>query len=449
MQGLARILIVGKDSDNDKKLAETLKKCGFECSIGDIAQSAAELSGPRRPDIVVLNMQSAPARKDPDTFLALAKTLKSSALSNRMRIMIVGTDRTLELNSSAADIDDLLIGPVNPEQICHRLRSLVRLNTMHEELVRRLNTSAKYGLDAPPAIVQPGIIDNATVLVLGDPTQFAMIEHSLAKQATLVGALSEETAFDYLTRSDFDAVIINAASEIEPYISFVKHIRRKSRLFNLPILMLAARGKLATCDHLYKSGITDVIAKPYASEELNLRVNLLVRESRFRDSLKEIYKQAKHLATSDSLTGLYSRGFLLEHVSAMVNDANRTSQVFSLATLSIGNIQAINSELGYVAGDRIIRQIGEVIGYLIRGEDLAARYSGSKFIIALPDTHEAQARYAIQRINGVISHTEFVVDGHYAPVMVTLNTMLAGFQQGDTAESLIARTHSVDLKVAA
>ena len=261
--------------------------------------------------------------------------------------------------------------------------------------------------------------------------------------------MSEETALDYLARRDFDAVIINAASDIEPYIPFVREIRRKSRLYNLPVLILADRNKLARCENIYKTGITDAIAKPYSCEELKLRVNLLVRESRFRDSLKEIYRQAKHLATSDSLTGLYSRGFLLEHVSSMVTDANRTSQSFSLAALSIGNIQAINSELGYAAGDRIIRQIGEVMSLLIRGEDLAARYSGSKFIIALPDTREEHARNAIQRINGVIAHTEFVVDGHYAPVMVTLNTTLVGFQQGDTAESLIERTHKVDLKVAA
>jgi two-component system cell cycle response regulator len=449
MQGPARVLIVGKDASNDKKLAETLTKDGFECAIGDIAQSAAELCGPRRPDIVVLNMQSAPARKAPETFLALAKALKTSALSSRLRIMLVGTDKNLELNSSAADIDDLLIGPVNPAQICHRLRSLVRLNTMHEELVRRLNTSAKYGLDAPPAIVPPSSVENATVMVLGDPTQFVMIEHSLARQATLVGALSEATALDYLTRRDFDAVIINAATTIEPYVSFVKSVRRVSRLYNLPILMLADRGELAACENIYEAGVTDSIAKPYSCDELKLRVNLLVRESRFRESLKKIYSQAKHYATSDALTGLYSRGFLLEHVSSMVTDANRTSQSFSLAKLSIGNIEAINSELGYAAGDRIIRQVGEVIGLLIRGEDLAARYSGAKFIVALPDTPVEQAKYAIQRINGVIAHTEFVVDGHYAPVKVTLNTTLSGFQQGDTAESLVERTHKVDLRVAA
>jgi len=244
-------------------------------------------------------------------------------------------------------------------------------------------------------------------------------------------------------------VIINAASAIETYVSFVKEARGISRFYNLPVLMLAERRELTSCQHIYEAGVTDTISKPYSSDELKLRVNLLVRESRFRESLKKIYSQAKHLATSDSLTGLYSRGFLLEHVSSMVTDANRTSQSFSLAGLSIANIEALNSELGYAAGDRIIRQVGEVIGLLIRGEDLASRYAGSKFIVALPDTLVEQAKYAIQRINGVIAHTEFAVEGHHAPVKVMLTTTLAGFQHGDTAGSLIGRTRTVDLEVAA
>ena len=449
MQGPARVLIVGKDASKDKKLVKAIKGGGFECTMGDIAQSAAELCGSRRPDVVVLNMQSAPARKAPETFLALAKTLKESALSSHMRVMLVGADKSLELNGATADIDDLLIGAVDPRQICHRLRSLVRLNTMHEELVRRLNTSAKYGLDAPASVAPPMHVENATILVLGDPAQFAMIEHSLAKQTTLVGALSEATAQDYLSRRDFDAVLINTSASLESYIPFVKDIRRQSRLYNLPILVLAPAEELARTDQLYETGITDALAKPYSCDELKIRVNLLVRELRFRNTLKQIYKQAKHLATSDALTGLYSRGFLLEHVSSMVADARRTSQSFSLAGLSIGNISEINSELGYAAGDRIIRQIGEVISLLIRGEDLAARYSGATFMIVLPDTPVEQAQHAVKRITSVVALTEFAVEAHYAPVSVRLNTTMGGFRQGDTAESLIDRSRSVDLRTAA
>lgn len=449
MQGPARVLVVGKDAGNDRKLAQTLADGGFECTMGDITQSAAELCGPRRPDIVALNMHSAPARAAPETFLALAKTLKASALASRMRIMLIGADKTLELNGAASDFDDMLVGPVNPAQICHRVRSLVRLNTMHEELVRRLRTSAKYGLDAPVSVAPPRHVENATVLVLGDPTQFAMVEHSLATQATLIGALSEGTALEYLSRRNFDAVLINAAGPIDPYVSFVKEVRGQSRLFNLPILALAPADELAECERVYETGITDALAKPYSCDELRIRVNLLVRESRFRDTLKEIYQRAKHLATSDALTGLYNRGFLLEHLAAMALDAGRTSQSFSVAAMTIANIGEINDELGYAGGDRVIRQVGEVVGLLIRGEDLAARYSGATFIVALPDTPVERARHAIQRITGVVAHTEFAVEGHHAPIRVALETRLAGFEQGDSAETLVARSRGMDLRAAA
>lgn len=449
MQGPARVLIVGNDAGNSKNLETALKDAGFECTIGDIAHSAAELCGQRRPDIVLLNMRCEAAVEAPEPFLALAKTLKASTLSSRMRILLAGVDKKLELKDAVADIDDMLVGPVNPKQVIHRVRSLVRLNTMHEELVRRLNTSAKYGFDAPASVAPPRHVDNATVLVLGDPTQFAMIEHSLAKQATLIGALGEATALEYLSRRRFDAVLINSSGPLDPYVPFVKEVRRQSRLFNLPLLALAPEDDLVQCEQIYETGITDALAKPYSCVELRVRVNILVRESRFRDSLKQIYQEAKHLATSDALTGLYSRGFLLEHLASMASDANRTSQSFSVASMVIANIGEINAELGYAGGDRIIRQVGEVIGMLIRGEDLAARYSGAKFMIALPDTPAERAQCAIQRITGVIAHTEFAVEGYHAPVKVELDTTLAGFEQGDTAEALVARSRGMDLKAAA
>jgi diguanylate cyclase (GGDEF)-like protein len=264
-----------------------------------------------------------------------------------------------------------------------------------------------------------------------------MIEHSLAKQATLVGALREATALEYLTQLSFDAVPLNSTGPIDFYIPIVKDVRGWSRLFNLPILGLAPADDLAKCDEMYKTGITDALAKSYSCGELHVLVNILVHESRFRDSLKHISQETKHLATSDALTGLYSRGFLIEHLTTMVSDAGRTSQSFSLASMSIANVAEINSELGYAGGDCIIRQFGDVIGLLIRGEALAARYSGAKFIMTLTDTPAKRAKYAIQRITGVIGHTELALETHYARVKVELHTTLAGFENSDTVETLM------------
>ena len=439
MQGAARVLIVGKEENPKEDLVKTLHTSGFETYQGSIEESAAEVAGSRRPDVVILNMNSPEARDNPKAFMAMARTLKESALSSRMRVLMVGDCKQLSLEDIEKDIDDLLVGPIKTAQVSHRVNSLVRLNTMHEELVRRLNTSAKYGVDAPPPILPPSKLEDANILFMGDAQGFGAIENSLYKRATLIGALTFSTAVDYLNRSKFDTVLIDAGDQPEMYLEFTRDMRRNSNLFNLPILMLIEPGSLKDITIAYEAGITDVIEKPVSQDELQVRTVALIREQRFRDSLRLIYTEAKHFATNDSLTGLYNRGFIYEHLSNVISDAERTSQVFSLATLEIKNMRQINETLGYASGDRVIRQIGELIGMLVRGEDLAARYSGHQFMIILPDTHSEQAIQAIRRIAGVIHFTEFAIQGHNHPVSVAMNTSISGYEAGDTPDKLVER----------
>lgn len=454
MDGSARVLIVGLSQTPDNELTDLLDTEGFETSRISIRGCANELSGKRRPDVVLLDLQSDEGRTDLVSFLTLARSLKKSALGSRMRVMVVGSGQGIKLDGALEGVDDLLIGPINAGQIAHRLRSLVRLNTMHEELVRRLSTSARYGADAPD-VAPPPQVDNPTILVLGHAIDLGPIEHALAQQATLVGALTVPTAMDYLARQPFDAVIINYSSdlgrrleaavpELQHYLGFIRDLRRNSRLYNIPALLLADPDCLADADEIYDAGITDIIAKPFESAELVVRVDRLVRELRFRDSLKHVYGQAKHFATSDALTGLYSRGFLLEHLSTVIGDAEYTSQSFSLAGFSVSNITDVNEALGYAGGDRVIRQVGEVISFLVRGEDLPARYAGSRFALLLPDTTMESAAYAVNRIKGVVAHTEFAIEGVDIPVHISLSTRVTGYKAGDTAEDLLARLWTVE-----
>ena len=448
MHSAARVLIVGPSDNSDSDLLQSLESGGFEVSTCDIKHSASEVAGRRRPDVVILNMQSPEAHANPGAYLALAKALKQSALSSRMRIMMIGSSAEVEIEGIETNVDDILIGPVNADQIRHRLKSLTRLNTMHEELVRRLNTTAKYGVDAP-MVNPPSHVQNPTILVFGEASDYAAIEAALAKHATLVSALTESTALDYLKRRMFDAVIVNAGDDMDPYLEFVRTIRRDSTMFNLPIILLANPAAVRGASEIYQSGVTDVLTKPLAQQEVFVRINALVRELRFRDTLKNVYREAKHFSTSDALTGLYNRGFLFEHLGNVISDAQRTSQGFSVAGLAIRNLDEINAELGYASGDRIIRQVGEVIGLLIRGEDLAARHGGSKFAVILPDTDDDRAIHAVQRIAGVVAHTEFVVDGVDHPVSAALTTTIEGYIAGDSPESLIARLWEPKLAKAA
>lgn len=439
MQSAARVLVVGDADKGDQKFLQNLESNGFEGVLGDIRESAAEIAGQRQPDIIVLNMACNEAQQDPKPFFALAQTLKQSNLSSRMRILMIGADNGLELNESIKDIDDLLPGPVKYEQVCHRLRSLVRLNTMHEELVRRLNTTAKYGFDAPDITIPSPQIESARVLFVGEALSYSTVENALSKKATLIGALTFATAMDYLARENFDAILVDAGSQQDDYISFVEDIRRNSQLFNIPVLMISSFVSQDITEKAYEAGVTDLIARSFNEAELAMRASVLIREYRFRNSLRHIYLQAKHFATNDSLTGLYSRGFLLEHLAQIIADATRTSQTFSIAAFSIYNMAQLNKDHGYAMGDRIIRQVGEMIGVLVRGEDVAARYSGPHFIVGLPDTSASSATYALQRICGVIHNTEFAINGLNEAISITLNTKIAAFERCDTPEKMIKR----------
>ena len=79
-------------------------------------------------------------------------------------------------------------------------------------------------------------------------------------------------------------------------------------------------------------------------------------------------------------------------------------------------MHAFLTNAGYVAGDRLLHQIGGIIGRLVRGEDLAARFRGDKFVVAVADGYRA--------------------------VTAALKSAVTSFRPGDTAEALIARARA-------
>ncbi len=448
MPSTARVLIVGEGSSGgDPTLPEALQRCGFSSRTVDLAAGLQACCQEDRPDVVILNLLAEHAEQHIDRFVAFARDLKSESALTHIPVMAIGEEaRCGEAQVEEirhAKVDEIILGPFNEHQICGRLGALVRLNTMHEELVRRLNTSAKYGVDAPVIAAPQRSVDDATVLVVGATESYPVIENTLSRHATLVGALTPETAMDYLTRRRFDTVIIDLDGNPEPYMELCRAVRRNSRLFNLPIVLMAKERDLNAPDVADCEGVTDIIMKPVRPRELETRIVSLISELRFRDSLRAIYKEARHMATSDGLTGLYSRGFLLEHLRSMIADARHRAGKFSLAFLDISNLEAINSEFGFVVGDRIIRQVGDMMGYLVRGEDLTARYSGGRFCVILPDTSLEAARVAVKRISGVVKCTELTTPEMEKPVKVDLICSICEFDDDRDPQKMIHRVRAM------
>jgi diguanylate cyclase (GGDEF)-like protein len=87
----------------------------------------------------------------------------------------------------------------------------------------------------------------------------------------------------------------------------------------------------------------------------------------------------------DPQTNLFSRCYMEETLDRELLRATRHRQPLGIIMLDIDNFKHINSELGYEAGDALLKEMGIYIQSNIRGEDVACRFGPDEFVILFPE----------------------------------------------------------------
>ena len=156
------------------------------------------------------------------------------------------------------------------------------------------------------------------------------------------------------------------------------------------------------------------------------------------------------MATTDSLTGTYVRGFVIQQLQQSIKRSLRHCEPLSVLMVDLDRFKQINDQHGHQVGDKALRMVGELLREAVRETDVVGRYGGDEFIMILPGTAGAGALIVADRIMQRVKSSALEEEGLTIPIHLSLGiaTLQPPHEAGDpgldpdsvasAAESLIA-----------
>jgi len=231
-----------------------------------------------------------------------------------------------------------------------------------------------------------------TILVVDDEPQVCeVLADALFAQGHAVGmAVDGIDALEKMKEARYTIVVTDMDM---PRMDGMELTRRIAGLANgIDIIAITGHTMRYTYTEVVQAGAADFLTKPFTLNELEAKINRVVRERELRERLER-------LATNDSLTGLSNRRYFTEIVRKEAIRAVRYHNTLFMFFIDIDLFKSYNDQFGHQAGDGLLTQLAAVLRASIREEvDSGFRYGGDEFVVLLPYLPCDQAVAVAERI---------------------------------------------------
>jgi len=150
-----------------------------------------------------------------------------------------------------------------------------------------------------------------------------------------------------------------------------------------------------------------------------------------------LYEDARRLATLDTLTGILNRRAFLDAMERERSRSTRHMYPLSILLLDVDHFKRVNDTYGHGAGDAVLQGVATVLVRVARKSDIVARWGGEEFVIGLPQTGQAGARIAAERVRRAIAEATFPIPGA-PPLRATASIGASSAPAPWTTEAVVA-----------
>ena len=230
------------------------------------------------------------------------------------------------------------------------------------------------------------------ILVVDDDRQICEIlsDHLLSVGHVVERAADGVEALEKLDRKEFNIVITDIDM---PRMDGMEFIRRLGGN-NDGIDVIAITGHITRYSYtdVVEAGASDFLTKPFTLNELEAKINRVIRERRLLEKLER-------LAIRDPLTGLLNRRQFIDILRKEAIRAIRYDHPLFIFFMDIDFFKSYNDMFGHQAGDDLLRKFAVVLQSSIREDvDSTFRYGGDEFLVLLPHLPCHQAISVAERI---------------------------------------------------
>ncbi|CAN7293644.1 MULTISPECIES: PleD family two-component system response regulator [Rhizobium/Agrobacterium group] len=402
----ARVLVVDDIPANVKLLEARLVAEYFDVVTAEDGFKALAICDEEQVDIILLDIMM----PGMDGFEVCERLKANPKTAHIPVVMVTALDQPSDrVRGLKAGADDFLTKPVNDLQLIARVKSLVRLKAVSDELRLRAETARQIGIEemlrADGLMQTPGRV----LVADGRASSQERIVRALKPIAEVDAVTDPQAALLKAASSSFELVIVNSNFEDYDPLRLCSQLRSLERTRFLPLLLVAEQGADDMVARALDLGVNDYILRPIDPNELVARSLTQIRRKRYNEHLRLNLQHTMELAIVDALTGLNNRRYLDNHLKILFDRAAVRGRPISICMTDIDRFKLVNDTYGHDVGDEVLREFAARIRSTVRGADLACRYGGEEFVVVMPDTPMELATSVAERLRAIVEDKPFYV----------------------------------------
>ena len=230
------------------------------------------------------------------------------------------------------------------------------------------------------------------ILSVDDDAEMLGLLHEVVNQlghrsATAVNGID---ALQKLRENHYDIVITDISMPRMNGIELTKKI--KTDFEDTDVLVVTGYQDTYKYTDVIEIGASDFISKPFNINELEAKINRIIRERGLRAELKR-------LSIRDGLTDLYNRRHFDENLKREAIRAFRQHYGLFLLLVDVDRFKDYNDQFGHQRGDELLKELASLMMLYSRDNvDSVYRYGGDEFALIIPHAKHEQAMMVAKRL---------------------------------------------------